>query len=80
MAILTDINAEPCTGLVRDGAALAKCGSTTVAYKVGGRTASRACSNAKRCQSISNIDVTICHAKTRWTLEAIRAWWVKVYG
>ncbi len=79
---IADPDAVPCESLVRTGdeRRLARCGCIVFEYQVGGRQVVRRCLNWKRCGNVRRLDVTIDHAKKRWTKEAIRAWWGKVYG
>lgn len=77
---LPDDEAEPCAFLVRTAGKLIRCGCTRVEYQVGGRQVTRSCMDWKRCGGLARLDVTIDHGKHNWTLNAIRAWWAKVYG
>lgn len=80
MTIIDDA-ATPCASLVRTPEGeLIKCGCTRFEYRVGGRQAERRCSNIERCHNLARLDVTIDHAKTKWTRDTIREWWIKVYG
>lgn len=74
---ITDTAADPCVSpLLRNGTFL-RCGSTAREYGVGGRQTYRCCPG---CKTTEREDVTICHARNRWTVATIRAWWHKVSG
>ena len=78
MAKLNDIEADPCASPVFAGGVFIKCGSTVREYTVGGRQTSSRCLGP--CKGIAREDATICHAKCRWSVEAIRNWWRVVRG
>ena len=58
---------------------LGRCNGTSREYVVGGRQTSSRCL-VKGCGHVAREDVTICHAKTKWNAESLRAWWTTVRG